>query len=150
MEVDYKSQTLDDGNKISLSFVKDGHNFWFHADTIAKILEYENPKEICFNVRPETWKKWGEFEIDVEDQAPSYWKSDTTLISEAGVLRLLCKSTKPKAVELERQIFDDVLPSIREIHQLKLERLCHEQIMIKDREIVKLQNELLEVYRHMY
>jgi len=88
---------------------------------------------------------WGEFKSETEE-VPSYWKSDTILISEVGVLRLLCKSTKPKADELERCISDDVFPSVREVGQYKLEKSYREQLMIKDREIIKFQDTVLEIY----
>ena len=145
MEVIFRSHTLDDGDVVCLAIIKVGHKFWFSANDIANLLEYEYPNEICFNVRLETWKEWGEFKSKME-QAPSYWKSDTTLISEVGFLRLLCKSTKPKADELERWIFDDVLPSLREVDQYKLEKSYHEQLTIKDREITKLRDKVLEIY----
>ena len=125
--------------------LKDGHKFWFHAGTIANLLGHAYPNEMCFKVRPETREKWGEFK-SVTKEVPSNWKSDTTLISEVSVLRLLCKSTKPKADELERLIFDDVLPSLREVGQYKLEKSYNEQLMIKDREIMKLQDTVLEIY----
>jgi len=145
MELIFKKRVLDDGDVACLTIIKDGHKFWFSADTIAELLEHEYTNEICFNVRPETWKKWGEFKSEMEE-VPSYWKFDTTLISEVAVLRLLCKNTKPKADELERWIFDDVLPSLREVHQYKLEKSYHEQLMIKDREIMQLRDKVLEMY----
>ena len=79
-------------------------------------------------------------------KVPPEWKLDTVFISEVGFLRLLCKDTKPIANEIERWIFDDVLPSLREIGQHKLEKSYHEQIMIKDREIAKLRDTVLEIY----
>ena len=148
MEVIFRSHTLDDGDDVSLTIIKDGHNFWFRTIDIAELLEHEYPYKIIFDVRPETQKKWDEFESKTE-QAPSYWKSDTTLVSEVGVLRLLSKSMKSKADELERWIFDYIFPTSREIDQYKLERSYHEQIMIKGREILKLQNKVLEMYRHI-
>ena len=62
MEVVFRSHTLDDGDVVCLIIIKDGHKFWFGADHIAGLLEHKYPNEICFNVRPETQKKWGEFE----------------------------------------------------------------------------------------
>jgi len=59
---------------------------------------------------------------------------------------LLCKSTKPIADEIERWIFVDVLPYLCEIGQYKLEKSYHEQLMIKDREIVKYRDTVLEIY----
>jgi len=50
--------------------------------------------------------------------------------------------------KLERWIFDDALPSLREVDQYKLQRSYHEQIMIKDRQIMKLRIKVLEMYKH--
>jgi len=145
MEVIHRSQILDDGEVACLVIIKTGHKFWFHANTVAELLGHEYPNEICFDVRLETWKKWGEFQSETKE-VPPYWKSDTTLISEVGVLRLLLKSTKPKADEIERWIFDDIVPSLCEVGQYKLEKSYHEHLMIKDREIMKLRDKVLEMY----
>ena len=87
----------------------------------------------------------GDFKSKTKEVSPE-WKPDTILISEVGFLRLLCKDTKPIASEIERWIFDDVLPFLREMGQHKLQKSYHEQIMIKDREIAKLRDIVLEIY----
>jgi prophage antirepressor-like protein len=45
---------------------------------------------------------------------PHNWQPHTVLISEGGLYRLLCRSTKPEAIKFEMWVFDDVLPTLRE------------------------------------
>ena len=146
MEVVYRSHTSDEGD-MECFVVKAGHKFWFSAGDIAVFLGCKDLNNACLNVRPETWKKWGKFNPSIfeKEQAPSYWNSDTALISEVSLLGLLCKSTEPKAREFERWMFDDVLPTLREAGQYKLEKSFHEQLAIKDRELIKLRDKVLEL-----
>ena len=60
MEVFFKSHYIDDED-VALSIIKDEHQFWFRAIEIAQLLEHKCSNEICFKVRPETWKKLGFF-----------------------------------------------------------------------------------------
>jgi prophage antirepressor-like protein len=147
MEVVYKTYTSDEAD-VDCLIIKTGHKFWFCVADIATFLGYKNPGEVCFNVRCETWQKWGEFSPSFfeKEQVPTYWNFNTALISEVGLCRLLCKSTKPEAINFERWVFDEVLPKLREAGQYKLEKLFHEQLAIKDREIVKLRHKVLELY----
>ena len=72
----------------------------------------------------EAQKSWDELRgcIGYTPLIPPNWQPHTVLISEGGLYRLLCKSTKPAAIKFEKWVFDDLLPTLREtrtytIHQ---------------------------------
>ena len=46
-------------------------------------------------------------------------------------------------------MFDDVLPTLRETGQYQLEKSFHEQLAIKDKELVKLRDKVLVLYDKM-
>jgi prophage antirepressor-like protein len=80
-------------------------------------LGYQDPYQVIrYNVPPEERKSWEELDPGkiYQGQVPSYWKPNTVFISEAGLYRLLCRSTKPEAVNFEKWVFDEVLPTLRE------------------------------------
>jgi prophage antirepressor-like protein len=134
MEVFYKTYTSVEAN-VDCLIIKTGNKFWFCVADIATFLGYKNPDDVIFNVRCETWQKWGDFNPSLlgKEQVPSYWNSNTVLISKVGLCRLLYKSTKPEAINFERWMFDEVLPKLRETGQYKLEKLFYEKLAIKER-----------------
>ena len=81
-----------------------------------------------------------------KEQVPLYWDSNTPLISEVCLHRLLSKRTEPKAIEIERWAFDGFLPTLREAGQYKLEKSFHDQLKIKVRELVKTRDKVLELH----
>jgi prophage antirepressor-like protein len=143
MKIVYRTYTEKD---VGFFILKDGHNFWFEADVVAGFFKYEYPSEICFKIRPETWEKLGKLNTGDID-APQHWKHNTELISEVGFLRLLSKSNLPqsKVNEFERWLFDDVILSLREVDQYMLSKSYHDQLIAKDKEIIKLHDKILEV-----
>ena len=80
--------------------------------------------------------------------APPNWQPHTVLISEGGLYRLLCKSTKPAAIKFERWVFDDLLPTLRETgtymsnQQIKF---LTKQLETKDQLNVQLQEKILKL-----
>ena len=88
-------------------------------------LGYQNPEQAVRSLVPcEAWKSWEELRgaMGQHPLFPPNWQPHTVLISEGGLYRLLCKSTKPAAIKFERWVFDEVLPTVREtgtytIHQ---------------------------------
>lgn len=102
---------------------------------------------------------------------PSYWKPNTVLISEGGLYRLLCESTKPEAINFERWVFNEVLPTLRETGAYTMISSNHnqvdsliksfetqiqfltEQVKVKDQQIaakeqlnIKLQEKVIGLY----
>ena len=142
MEVAYRTF-----ENVDCFIIKIGHKFWFNAHEISTFLGYQETDEaVCFNMRPSTWEKWGDLEPHGNQTVPSYWKPSTILISECGLCRLICKSTNPEAIFFEKWMFDEVLPSLREASQYKLEKSFHEQLVVKDKELMKLRDKVLELY----
>jgi len=130
--------------------------FWFKAHDIAVFLGHQNPNDaVCRLVPSEARKSWGEprvsgIPIPLE---PSNWQPHTVLISEGGLYRLLCKSTKPAAIKFEKWVFDDLLPTLRETGtytirqhlQFLTEQLTikHQQLAAKDEQLVSKDKQIL-------
>ena len=115
--------------------------FWFKAHDIAVFLGHQNPNDaVCRLVPSEARKSWDELRVSgiPIPLEPPNWQPHTILISEGGLYRLLCKSTKPAAIKFERWVFDDLLPTLRvtgtyTIHQ-HLQFLT-QQLTIKDEQL---------------
>ena len=93
------------------------HKFWFKAHDAAVFLDYKDPDQaIRKNVPLEARKQWDKFEPRLRDGVllPPNWHPHTVFISEGGLYRLICKSTKPAVVKFEKWVFDEVLPTLRE------------------------------------
>ena len=91
-------------------------------------------------VLSEARKSWDELRGAMKQLTfiPPNWQPHTVLISEGGLYRLLCKSTKPAAIKFEKWVFDDLLPTLRvtgtyTIHQ-HLQFLT-QQLTIKDQQL---------------
>jgi len=111
-----KTFTLDNID-LDCLVIKFGHKFWFKVHDIAVFLDYKDPDQaIRKNVPEEARKQWNELNPRLRDgdPIPSYWKPNTLLISEGCLYRLICRSTKPEAVNFEKWVFDEVLPTLRE------------------------------------
>jgi len=147
-----KTFTLD-----NISFdcwvIKIGHKLWFKAHDIAFFLGYQNPNQaVRCNVPPEEQKQWDELKPAMIQLAstPPNWKPNTVLISEGGLYRLLCRSKKPEAINFEKWVFDEVLPTLRETGTYatavcdhnSLIKLFETQLQIKDLLIIKLQEKV--------
>jgi len=96
----------------------------------------------------EAQKSWDELRgcIGYTPLIPPNWQPHTVLISEGGLYRLLCKSTKPAAIKFEKWVFDDLLPTLREtgtytIHQ-HLQFLT-QQLKIKDQQLAAKDEQLV-------
>jgi prophage antirepressor-like protein len=123
--------------------------FWFKAHDIAVFLDYKDTDQaIRKNVPAETCKHRDVLEPRPRDggATPPYWKPHTVVISEGGLYRLLSRSTKPEASCFEKWVFEEVIPTICETGHYQLEKSFHEQLAIKDKELVKLRDKVLELY----
>ena len=84
----------------------DGNEVWFCGRDICEQLEYKDSvnalKQHCRGV------------VKRHPIVDALGRTqESVFISEPDVWRLICSSKQPKAIELERWIFDEVLPSIR-------------------------------------
>ena len=126
------------------------HKFWFKARDIAVFLGYKDPdKAVRNNIPTESRKQWDELRPHLGSGAflPPNWQPHTVMISEGGLYRLICRSTKPEAIRFERWVFDEFLPTIRKTGQYQLEKSFHERLAVKDQQLVtknQLNNELQE------
>ena len=113
-------QNIIDINGNKLIVLNDNDNkIWFSIRQILSILEYKNVRKeiqrIDINKKEivtlekllKIVPKYNHIEYN------NYIQSHMKMISEAGLFMLLDKSEKPKALELKRLLFTDVLPSIR-------------------------------------
>ena len=82
---------------------------WFVGKDIADALGYSNSSKAvsmhCKNIRKEV--------IETHSQNGNMVKTQTSLIPEGDIYRLIIKSQLPNAEKFESWVFDEVLPSIR-------------------------------------
>ena len=117
--VDIYQNIIDiNGNKI-LVITDNDNKIWFSLRQVFNVLEYKHArievqrieiddKEI---LTLESLLKNVSSKYHVEYN--NYIQSQMKMISESGLFMLLDKSQKPKAVELKRILYSNVLPSIR-------------------------------------
>ena len=117
--VDIYQNIIDiNGNKI-LVITDNDNKIWFSLRQIFKILDYKHARIEVQRIEIDdkeilTLEKLfknvsSKYHIEYNNYIRSYMK----MISEAGLFMLLDKSEKPKALELKRLLYTDVLPSIR-------------------------------------
>ena len=81
---------------------------YFVGIDVAKALEYSNASKAVSTHCKHTIK-----EMIAHSQNGNVVKTQTTLITEGDIYRLIIKSHKPEAERFERWVFDEVLPQIR-------------------------------------
>ena len=132
-------------------FIKIGNKFWFKVHDIAAFLGYQSPDDAVRRLVPsEARKEWDEFDPPgiLGGPIPSYWKPNTILISEGGLYRLICRSTKPAAIMFERWVFDDLLPTLCETGTYTIKQQLQfltKQLEAKDQLNVQLQEKILKL-----
>ena len=82
---------------------------YFVGIDVAKALEYSNASKAVSTHCKHTIK-----EMIAHSQNGNVVKTQTTLITEGDIYRLIIKSHKPEAERFERWVFDEVLPQIRQ------------------------------------
>ena len=117
--VDIYQNIIDiNGNKI-LVLTDNDNKIWFSLRQILNSLEYKNVKAEIKRLEIddkeilnlETLLKNVPSKYHIEYN--TYIQPHMKMISESGLFMLLDKSHKPKAVELKRILYSNVLPSIR-------------------------------------
>lgn len=83
----------------------DGVPWWVHND-ICNLLGIKNSRDAAKRLQP-----WQKDEVGLTDAIGRHQL--TTIANESGVYSLVLRSRKPIAVEFERWLTCDVLPSIR-------------------------------------
>lgn len=98
---------------------------WFVARDVALALAYTNParsiQDHCKNAKS---LKDIAYTKSVEANEINDLPLNTLVINESDVLRLIVKSSKPEAEAFERWVFEDVLPSIRNIGSYSLPNIA--------------------------
>jgi len=149
--VDIYQNIIDiNGNKI-LVITDNDNKIWFSLRQIFKILEYKNVKAEIKRIEIDdkeilTLEKLlknvpAKYQIEYNNYIRSYMK----MVSEAGLFMLLDKSEKPKAVELKRILYSNVLPSIRKTGKFtvnsedkaKLKKLTKKMQLIQKEQTIK-------------
>ena len=149
--VDIYQNIIDiNGNKI-LVLTDNDNKIWFSLRQIFNVLEYKharievqrieiddkeilNLKELLINVPSKYHIEYNKF---IQPQMK--------MISEAGLFMLLDKSKKPKAIELKRILYTNVLPSIRKtgkfslnsVDKAKLKKLTKKLQLIQKEQTIK-------------
>jgi len=132
--VDIYQNIIDiNGNKI-LILTDNDNKIWFSLRQILNTLEYKNvrkeiqrleinDKEI---ITLEKLMKNVHYKYHIEYN--NYIRSYMKMISESGLFMLLDKSQKPKAVELKRILYSNVLPSIRKTGKFTVNSVDKEKL----------------------
>jgi len=149
--VDIYQNIIDiNGNKI-LILTDNDSKIWFSLRQILSTLEYKNIKaeikRIDVNKKEililETLLKNVPLKQHIEYN--NYIRSYMKMISESGLFMLLDKSVKPKAIELKRILYGDILPSIRKTGKYivnstdrqKLKRITNKMQLIQKEQSMK-------------
>jgi len=119
-------------NDTSIPIIVDGTNMiWFSGITMATFLEYKQPADaILYNVisiNKKPFRDLQQFAKNISKKS----RPNAIYINEFGLYALIIKSHKPKALEFQRWVTEQVIPSIRitgsyeveDKHQKQLENL---------------------------
>lgn len=99
-----KLQVFDFNNQ-SVRIVQVEQKEWFVGKDVCKLLGYKNETDAMNRHCKGVVKRY--------PLLTNGGLQEVRLLSEGDVMRLICSSHLPKAVEFERWVFDEVLPSIR-------------------------------------
>lgn len=140
-------------------------NPWFVAKDVATCIEHSDTSAMCKLCRDKDKVVASARDFDSDDLSES-GNSRITLISEAGLYRILAKCNLPKCEPFESWVFDEVLPSIRKtggygicnvddmindpdtairlLTQLKIMRLQNKQLAMERDEAIKTKYQFVE------
>jgi len=149
--IDIYQNILDiNGNEI-LVLIDNSNKIWFSIRQILKTLEYKNVRKEIQRIeinKKEIITLEELLKITLIKQHikyNNYLRPQMRMVSEAGLFMLLDKSQKPKALELKRVLYTNVLPSIRQSgkfsvnseDKLKLKKLTKKLQLIQKEQSMK-------------
>ena len=112
------------GNKVLILTDKD-NKIWFSVRQILSILNYKNVRQEIQRIEVEKQEilLLSELMKNINEnnkvKYTTYIQPHMKMVSESGLYMILDKSKKPKALELKRIIYTDILPSIRKTGEYK-------------------------------
>lgn len=114
---------------------------WFVGRDVAEALGYKNPSDAIYKHCKHTRKEILQAHMQNEDVV----KTQTSLISEGDLYRLIIRSKLPSAQKFEEWVMDEVLPSIRKNNSYSMNINSDSTFLDKllDRVSDKLTKELL-------
>ena len=103
----------DKGFKIRV--IMRGAEPWFVAKDVATCIEHKDVTTMCRVCRDKDMAviNGKEYSADLAEYSEGRGNPNITVISEAGLYRILAKCNLPKCEPFESWVFDEVLPSIR-------------------------------------
>lgn len=101
---------------------------WFVAKDVATCIEHSDTSAMCKLCRDKDKVVASARDFDSDDLAES-GNSRITLISEAGLYRILAKSPLPKCEPFESWVFDEVLPSVRKTGSYSVNQTQQQSMM---------------------
>jgi prophage antirepressor-like protein len=153
-----KTFTVDNQIEFDCWVVKIDDKFWFKGYDVAVFLDYKRPDQaIRIHVPLESRKKWRELKPPIAEtiSVPSNWKPHTVFITEGGLNRLICRSTKPEAIRFQKWVFDEVLPTLRQQGTYTIQSLTGQvnqlssQLAIKNEMIVTLKEKIVDQHERL-
>ena len=103
-----------------ISVIKKGDDIWFKAKTIAEILEYTNTRKAIID-HVDSEDKITLKDINYRSNKILPPKNDHTIyINESGLYSLILRSKMEKAIEFQKWVTKEVLPSIRKSGRYEL------------------------------
>ena len=126
---------------------------WFVAKDVADCIEHSNVSKMCELCRDKDKVVVRANDLTSDDLS-DVKNREYTLISEAGLYRILAKCNLPKCEPFESWVFDEVLPSIRKTGGYGI-RTVDDMIndpdtairLLTQLKILRLQNDQLEMER---
>ena len=138
------------GNKV-LVLTDKNNKIWFSVRQILSILSYKNVRQEIQRIEVEKTEilKLSDLLNNIYDKDEfkynTYIQPHMKMVSESGLYMLLDKSKKPKALELKKIIYTEILPSIRKTGEykvgkedkLKLKKLTKKLQLIQKEQSIK-------------
>ena len=150
------------GNKVLVLTDKD-NKIWFSVRQILSILNYKNVRQEIQRIEVEKQEilLLSELMKNINEnnkvKYTTYIQPHMKMVSESGLYMILDKSKKPKALELKRIIYTDILPSIRKTGEysvnksdkIKLKKLTKKlQLIQKEQNIKRLTSKKYTEYKN--
>lgn len=92
-------------------YVDDNDKAWLRASDIAEILEYKDHQK-SYNLVFDQNKRYSYELIKPEIDLPYKWQRKTVMIDESGFNQLVLKSKKEEAIEFQKWVCGDLIPTV--------------------------------------
>jgi prophage antirepressor-like protein len=114
---------------------------WFVAKDVCSILLVGNVNDVVKYI-PENWRSITKISTPGGTQ-------NVSIISEAGLYRMIIRSSRPIAAPFQEWICGDLIPTIRKTGEYKLQQQTEKLLHQKDIELYHKEQELIRLNRYI-